>query len=366
MSNDHFQNLRNYCLTPALAGFEDQMIKAMVRDLRPYVDSLNIDVLGNVITKIDGKDPKSKSIMVFAHMDSLGLIVKGIAQDGFIKLERVGGVPERILAGAKVVLQPSTGDLISGVIGIVSHHLTPPEDKYIVKPISELYVDIGATNIQEVQSLGIKIGTPVLYQPSYENLQNGRIAATSLDDRGGCAILVELAKVLSAKKPNSNVFLVATVQEEFNLRGAMVAAQQIMPDAAISLDLVAATDTPDINNGASVRVGMGPVLGTYSFHGRGTLNGLIPHPGMVKLVEDSAQRKKINLQRHATVGLLTDASYVQLVGKGVACVDLAWPTRYTHSGVEVSSLQDLEDLSHLVADVVYSFSDNTIDSRFQD
>ena len=190
MSNDLFQNLRNYCLTPALAGFEDQMIKAMVRDLRPYVDSLNIDVLGNVITKIDGKDPKSKSIMVFAHMDSLGLIVKGIAQDGFIKLERVGGVPERILAGAKVVLQPSTGDLISGVIGIVSHHLTPPEDKYIVKPISELYVDIGATNIQEVQSLGIKIGTPVLYQPQCK--KNSIYVALWLQRSKSCLMLLSV------------------------------------------------------------------------------------------------------------------------------------------------------------------------------
>jgi len=102
-------------------------------------------------------------------------------------------------------------------------------------------------------------------------------------------------------------------------------------------------------------VGAGPVVGTYTFHGRGTLNGLIPHPKMVELVDNAAASKKIKLQRHATLGLLTDASYVQLVGKGVATVDLAWPTRYTHSGVESCSMDDLENLRALLIEVIGNF-----------
>jgi putative aminopeptidase FrvX len=145
------------------------------------------------------------------------------------------------------------------------------------------------------------------------------------------------------------------VQEEFNLRGAMVAAQQIRPTAAISIDLVAASDTPDIHGGNAVEVGAGPVVGTYTFHGRGTLNGLIPHPRLLSIVEEAADAQKVDLQRHATIGLLTDASYVQLVGEGVACVDVAWPTRYTHSGVEVCSLDDLENLKKLLIGVVEKF-----------
>jgi putative aminopeptidase FrvX len=151
---------------------------------------------------------------------------------------------------------------------------------------------------------------------------------------------------------------VGSVQEEFNLRGAMVAAQSIKPLAAISIDLVAASDTPDIAEGNGVRVGAGPVLGTYTFHGRGTLNGLIPHPKLVNVVDKSAKDSKITLQRHATMGLLTDASYVQLVGEGVACVDLALPTRYTHSGVESCSLNDLEDLGKLIVSIVENFPEN--------
>lgn len=347
--------LEKYCLTPAMAGFEDEMIKKLSSDLKGLVDEMYVDVLGNVIAKIEGSSPDGSDLMIFAHTDSLGMIVKEVQDNGFIRIERVGGVPERILAASNVVLQSATGAMVNGVIGFVSHHLTPPEDKYIVKPINECYIDIGATNAKEVEAAGIRIGTPVLYRPSFERLMNNRVAATSLDDRGGCALLVELAQHFSKNRPKATIHLVGTVQEEFNLRGAMVAAQQINPTAAISIDLVAASDTPDISGGNAVQVGNGPVVGTYTFHGRGTLNGLIPHPRLLTVVENAAKAKKVNLQRHATIGLLTDASYVQLVGAGIACVDLAWPTRYTHSGVEMSSLDDLESLKSLLIGIVENF-----------
>jgi len=253
------------------------------------------------------------------------------------------------------VLQTSTGKIINGVIGFVSHHLTPPEDKYKVKPINQCYVDIGAKNAQEVADAGVRIGTPIIYRPSFEKLLNNRVAATSLDDRGGCAVLVELAAYFKKNPPPVTLNLVGTVQEEFNLRGAMVAAQQIQPTAAISIDLVAASDTPDIADGNAVKVDSGPVVGTYTFHGRGTLNGLIPHPKLISLIDKAATASKVNLQRHATMGLLTDASYVQLVGSGVACADLAWPTRYTHSGIESCSLNDLEGLTKLLIEVISKF-----------
>lgn len=347
--------LEKYCLTPAMAGFEEEMIKQLKADLKDHVDEIRVDTLGNVIATINGTASGKSDLMIFAHTDSLGMIVKGVEENGFIRIERVGGVPERILAATNVILQPKPGEVINGVIGFVSHHLTPPEDKYIVKPIGDCYVDIGATSATEVAAAGIRIGTPVLYRPSFERLLNNRVAATSLDDRGGCAVLVELAHHFSKHRPEVTLHLVGTVQEEFNLRGAMVAAQQIRPTAAISIDLVAASDTPDIAGGNSVQVGAGAVVGTYTFHGRGTLNGLIPHPLLMSVIDEAAKSAKVELQRHATIGLLTDASYVQLVGDGVACADVAWPTRYTHSGVEVCSLDDLEDLRKLLITVVDTF-----------
>jgi putative aminopeptidase FrvX len=355
------KRLEEYCLTPALAGFEEQMIKKLSADLKPFVDELKVDVLGNVIAKINGTGNSDNSLMVFAHTDSIGMIVKSISENGFIRMERVGGVPERILAGSKVQLL--VGDrVINGLVGLVSHHLTPQDEKYKVKAIENCYIDIGATSRSEVEANGVKVGTPIVYEPSYIKLVNDRVAATSLDDRGGCALLIELASYLSKNRAKVDVYIVGTVQEEFNLRGAMVAAQQIQPTAAICIDLVAASDTPEFANPA-VRVGAGPVLGTYTFHGRGTLNGLIPHPKMVALIENAAKSKNLNLQRHATVGLLTDNSYVQLVGKGIASVDICWPTRYTHSGVEMSSLKDLADLGDLLIEAVMNFPDKENFSR---
>jgi putative aminopeptidase FrvX len=351
----YIERLEKYCLTPAMAGFEDEMIKKLKADLAPYVDEIRVDVLGNVITTIKSDQAGAPEVMVFAHTDSLGMIVKKVEENGFIRIERVGGVPERILAASNVVLQAADGKLVNGLIGFVAHHLTPPEDKYKVKPINECYVDIGAKSAKEVADAGVQVGTPVIYRPSFEKLLNNRVAATSIDDRAGCALLVELAAHFKKNRPNVTLHLVGTVQEEFNLRGAMVAAQQIKPLAAISLDLVAASDTPDIKDGNGVALGMGPIVGTYTFHGRGTLNGLIPNPKLLALVDQAAADLKINLQRHATMGLLTDASYVQLVGDGVACVDLAWPTRYTHSGVESCSIDDLDQLRKLLIEIITKF-----------
>ena len=168
------ERLEKYCLTPAMAGFEEEMIKKLKSDLKDHVDEIRVDVLGNVIATIKGTSPEGSDLMIFAHTDSLGMIVKGVEENGFIRIERVGGVPERILAASNVILQPSPGKVINGVIGFVSHHLTPPEDKYIVKPIGECYVDIGATSAKEVHDAGVKIGTPILYRPSFEKLVNNK------------------------------------------------------------------------------------------------------------------------------------------------------------------------------------------------
>lgn len=354
--------LERYCLTPAMSGFEEKMIAALSKDLEPYVDTLRVDTLGNVIATINGTESGS-DLMIFAHTDSLGMIVKDITAEGFLKVERVGGVPERILPAKNVLVQNRKGEMIPGNIGFISHHLTPPDEKYKVRTIGDSYIDIGATTAEDVKKALIDIGSPVLYKPSFERLLNNRVSATSLDDRGGCALLIEVAQYFKKHRPKVTIHIVGTVQEEFNLRGAMVAAQQIQPTAAISIDLVAASDTPDISDGNAVKIGAGPVVGTYTFHGRGTLNGLIPHPRMVSLAEKSAEHQKIDIQRHATMGLLTDASYVQLVGSGVACVDLAWPTRYTHSGAELSSLDDLKELGKLIIAMVENFPVNDNFSR---
>uniref|UniRef100_UPI0035B08C38 M42 family metallopeptidase n=1 Tax=Devosia sp. TaxID=1871048 RepID=UPI0035B08C38 len=233
-----------------------------------------------------------------------------------------------------------------------SHHATGQDEKYRVLPYPELYIDAGFRSAQEVLEAGIDIGTPIVYAPSVTELANGRIAGTSVDDRAACAVMIEVAKALLEVKKRPTVHFVFSVQEEFNLRGAITAAQVLMPDVAIQLDLILATDTPDMAARGDVRLGGGPAISLYSFHGRGTLNGTLPHPAMVTLFEQSAQARKLPLQRSAHIGALTDLSYVQLVGQGVASIDVGFPMRYSHSALEVCDLADLEQLRELLVEAL--------------
>ena len=132
-----------------------------------------------------------------------------------------------------------------------------------------------------------------------------------------------------------------------------------MPDIAIQIDLILANDTPDMASRGDIKLGGGPAMGLYSFHGRGTLNGTIPHPAIVDLMDRAAKRAKIPLQRSAHIGALTESSYVQLVGAGVAVIDMGFPCRYTHSSLEVCDVNDLVQLSALLTTAI-----TAVDAKF--
>jgi putative aminopeptidase FrvX len=234
------------------------------------------------------------------------------------------------------------------VIANKSHHATTPEEKYRVVPYQEQIVDAGFANAEAAKSAGVRVGTPIVYAPKFVELAGDRVAGTSIDDRAGCAIMIAAAKALMANRRRPTLHLVFSVQEEFNLRGAAPAARALAPDIAIQLDIILATDTPDMEARGDVRLGAGPGMGVFSFHGRGTLNGTIPHPSLVTLFERVATREGLSVQRSAHIGALTDSAYVQLEGPGIAAIDLGFPTRYTHSSLEVCDLSDLEGLARLV------------------
>jgi putative aminopeptidase FrvX len=333
-------------LIPGLSGHEGRVrayLKSVLADLGIVTRT---DRLGNLIATLAGA-PDVPSVMLFAHMDQLGLMVRRIEANGLIRVERVGGVPERALAAQEVLLCVGEGHDIRGVIANKSHHATTPDEKYRVLPYQEIYVDTGFGTAAEVIAAGIDIGTPIVYAPSFVELADDRVAGTSVDDRAGCAVMLEVARALDEIDTHPTVHLVFSVLEEFNLRGAVTAAQALQPDIAIQLDLVLATDTPDMATRGDVALGAGPAMGLYSFHGRGTLNGVIPHPAMVALFDGAARDAGIGLQRSVHIGALTDLSYVQLVGQGVASIDLGFPMRYSHSAVETCDLNDLVGLTEL-------------------
>jgi putative aminopeptidase FrvX len=341
--------VRDLMLIPGLAGYEGRVRRYLANALSTLGLPSRTDRLGNLIATLDGS-AEAPSVMLFAHMDQLGFVVRKIEANGFIRVERVGGVPERALASQEVLICVGEGRDVPAIIANKSHHATTPEEKYRVVPYAELYVDAGFTSAAAARAAGIDIGTPVVYAPKAIDLGEGRIGGTSVDDRAACAVMLDVATVLKEIPERPTVHLVFSVQEEFNLRGVLPAAQVLNPDIAIQLDLILATDTPDMMQRGDVALGGGPAMGMFSFHGRGTLNGLIPHPALVKLFDAAALDAGLTLQRSAHIGALTETSYVQLVGQGIACIDLGFPTRYTHSSLEVCDLGDLAGLAALLVE----------------
>lgn len=332
---------------PGLSGHEERVAAA----LRDRLDQIGVasltDRLGNLVATFPG-NPAAPSVMVFAHMDQLGFFVRKVEPDGLIRVERMGGVAERAMAAQAVLLCVDRGRDVPGIIMTKAHHATTPDEKYRVLTTPEIRIDTGHGSKSAVEAAGIRIGTPVVYAPRIWPLAGDRIAGTAIDDRAGCAVLLELARNLATVNDGPTIHLVWSVQEEFNLRGAVVAAHVLQPDIAIQIDLMLATDTPDMDDRGEMVLGGGPGMSLYSFHGRGTLNGVIPHPALVRLFEETAAAAAIPLQRSAQTGVLTDLSYVQTLGAGVASLDLGFPMRHSHSALESCDLRDLEGLTHLI------------------
>ncbi|MBE9913110.1 M42 family metallopeptidase [Paenibacillus donghaensis] len=351
--------LRELTSLPAVSGYEDPVIRYVRAQFKDCAQEVHVDALGNVTVKMNRSAvPEPYRVMVFAHMDELGLMVNKIEESGFLRVERLGGIPEKSLAGQSVIIEAG-GKTWNGVIGTKSHHVTPSDEKYRVLPVSEVFADFGFNSRQEAEMAGIDVGTPIMYQRQF--FTNGsRVFSNALDNRAGCLALLELADLVKDKELSCELYLVFSVQEEFNLRGVLPAVRRINPHLAITLDITIATDTPDLLNKGNIYLGGGPSIGMYTFHGRGTLGGLIPNPKLVQHIKKIAAAHHIPLQPAVFMGILTDASFSQLENEGLPMVDLGYPARYTHAPVESVDLEDVHKLVLLLERLVYTF-DGSID-----
>ncbi|REK76669.1 M42 family metallopeptidase [Paenibacillus paeoniae] len=343
----------------AVSGYEDLVIRYVKEQLQGVGEEIQVDALGNVtvrMNEIKGQEPYR--VMIFAHMDELGLVVNKIEDSGFLRVERLGGIPEKSLAGQSVIVE-ANGRVWNGIIGTKAHHVTPSEEKYRVLPVSEVFADFGFKSKQEALDAGFDVGTPVMYARQY--FDNGtRVFSNALDNRVGCLALLELADRVKDSGLPCELYIVFSVQEEFNLRGVLPAVRRIDPHLAITLDITIATDTPDLKTKGDISLGGGPSIGMYTFHGRGTLGGLIPNPKLVKHIKGVASDHHIPLQPAVFMGILTDASFSQLENDGLPMVDLGYPARYTHAPVESVDLDDVSKLIDLLEHLLYTF-DGTVD-----
>ncbi|MFA5386018.1 MAG: M42 family peptidase [Eubacteriales bacterium] len=354
------EELKYLTSIPALSGLEDKMIKEMIARFTPLADEVNVDKIGNVTATFKGKHGTSPSLLIFAHIDELGLMISKIENDGFLRFNRIGGVPEKTLMGQFVDVHALDGNsFVAGLVGTYAHHLTPPEWKYTVPNHEKMYIDLGLDSCKEVLAKGIDIGSAVTYQHNFHQIGNNKITSKTLDNRIGILLLIALAEHLKDNPAEGTVHLVASVQEEFNVRGVMPAFYRLEPDAAICIDITPACDPPDLNHKYSISLGKGPAIMQMNFHGRGTLGGLIPNPKLRMYMEKTLTNKNIPFQREIILGEITDDAFTLMSGtQGTAMGHFSIPMRYSHSPVETSDIRDIEMAISGIISIVDNFNGN--------
>jgi putative aminopeptidase FrvX len=353
---DPLSVVRELSAIAAPAGNEDRLTAAMRTHFVDRGLDVVVDRLGQVAVSFGPQDA-DRSVMVSAHLDELGLVVRGIEAEGWLRVHRLGGMPERVLPGTRLLVHTRDGDL-PAVVGTKSHHLTSPEEKYVARPAADLYLDFGACSRAEALAAGVRIGDPITYTPTWDVLPNGRFAGKSLDDRVGVVALLALADRLIEQPPSARIHVAFSCQEEFNIRGTLALASRFSPDIAVAVDITPATDTPDLAGDGTVCLGGGPSLSRLSFHGRGTLGGLVPHPALVRAVEGSASAADIDIQYDAVIGVVTDAAFLPMAtADGIAAVGIGIPCRYTHSPIETAQLSDVRGCADLLTELVYRITD---------
>lgn len=326
---------------PAPGGSEGLIAAWIIKHLEMFNLKILRDAQGNII--ITHEKPEQILVALVAHMDEVFSVVRNIEENGFIWLQLAPGLSSRDLYGQGVLIRCATG-WIPGKVGSIPNHLTKAEAERTVPPRDAFYVDIGCRSRQEVDALGVRVGSAVVFDRTFfEN--NTHIFATALDDRGGMAVILH---VLEQYGLPPHVAIVFSVQEEFLLRGSLAAIRSVAPEVVIAVDAMLAFDTPDVPAYCPVALGKGPVLATYTFHGKGEAIGVVQKHQLVDFIVNLAKQNDINLQLGVFEGFVTEGAFAQFISKGVPIIELGFPLRYAHSSIECCHLSDLEYLARLL------------------
>ena len=344
----------------AVSSKEDPVIEYMRNHFLEFSDEVEVDVIGNVICRISSGAPNAKKIMVFGHMDEVGFIVRNIDKNGYLYVERIGGANVNVLPGLRLDVIGEKG-VVPGVAGTKSYHFLKPEEKGSFPSQDKLYIDIGVKSKEEAEKLGVKIGSWICFHADFIERDNGWITSKALDDRVACAILLELGEHLAKNKDQLNwdVYLVACVQEEFNIRGILPAVKKIKPNVSIGLDVTPACDTPDLYGYTDVKLNGGPALTYLNFHGKGTLAGVLPDTGLIEELEKICSRESIPFQREIAVGVITENAFIVFDELGAAVANISIPARYTHTPIETISMKDVEWAEKLLYSFIIGLEKNS-------
>jgi len=324
--------LRKLSNAHGVSGSEGSVYSVIKKELKGYVDEIHEDTMGNLIAVKKGNAFK---VMLAAHMDEIGLMVKYVDDKGFIRFVALGGWYDPVLYTQRVVLHAAGGP-VYGVIGGKPVHMMNEEERKKGVKLDDMFIDVGAVNKEEVANLGIDVGTPITIDREFRELANSRVTGKAFDNRAGVAMLI---KTLRTVKSPLTIYGVFTVQEEVGLKGARTSAYTIEPDVAIATDVTIPGDHPGIElKDAPVEMGKGPVITIVDSSGR----GLIADRRVVKWLKDTADANGIAVQMEVGSGGTTDATAIHLTKGGIPSTTISPPTRYIHSPVEVLDINDID------------------------
>lgn len=322
----------------AVSGNEQPMADFVLSQLSHLCDSYTKDSMGNLIFYKKGNKPSGKTVAVFAHMDEVGFIVTGITDDGYIKFAQVGGLDDRILLTQKVTIG---SEKVKGIIGVKAAHLQSADERKKVIKTDDMYIDIGASSKEEALKL-VKKGDYIAFDSPYIPLYGSRIKAKAIDDRAGCAIMMELMK----NEYDEDLYFCFTVQEETGLRGASVLSRKINPHIAFILEATTASDTAFIPEHLySSRLGEGPVITLMD-------RGSYSDKTLVDFVVSVAESEDVKFQYKKSANGGNDARAIQTGAKGSRVCSVSLPCRYIHSPVCVADTSDYDAMLSLIDKVL--------------
>jgi len=314
------------------SGFEDR-VRDIIRPLvEPLADEVTVDPMGNLIAhKRPAADaPNPLKVMIAAHMDEIGVMVTHITEQGFLRFTGLGGVFPHNLSGGRV-------RFADGAIGVIAGDRI--DDFGTIHPVNKHYIDVGATGREDCP---VRVGDAAIFDRPFA-ARGAHLTAKSMDDRIGCAIAIEALRRLPAA-PAHDLYFVFSVQEEVGTRGAEAAANGILPDVGIALDVTRTGDVPETRP-MDVRLGGGPAIKVKD-------SGMIAHAGLVRMMRRRAEEAGITYQLEVLEGGSTDARSMQLAGPGSAAGCISIPCRYIHSPSETVDASDVEGCVKLLVAVL--------------
>jgi len=304
--------------------------------------------MGNLICVKRGTKRAPETLMLAAHMDEVGLIVKGFTDDGYVKFACIGGIDRRVLPGKPVFLGPNQ---VPGVIGSKPVHLTDAQEQERLPPLSEFSIDIGASSRQEAEKF-TRLGDFGVFSGETVEFGHGMLKAKAIDDRVGCAVMIEL---LEKELPIDCTFAF-TAQEEVGARGAFGAAFSVRPRFALILEGTTAADIPGTASHRQVCApGKGPVIPFMD-------GSTVYDPGLFRLLTELAQEHGIAWQTKRYISGGTDASAIQRSRRGVRVGAISAAVRYLHAPSSVAAIADLESMETLAELFIQAIGDGRMEN----